>query len=137
MKKYLFVMSVIVSFAVFVGCDNSEITRNSNDEQNVEEILQEDKTLENYCFDGVFVKEFEDGRICVWLEENSIDALSGFSLCYVAFQKSDLPIREYKEGDYISFKIKKHGEAYEDYKEGYHQQWGIQVRYNCIVEPCL
>ena len=117
MKKFLFILICILLIIMSAGCSSDE-----SDNQP--------------CFDGTIVKELTDGRICVWLGENPDKTLSDFSLCYVAFQKSNLPYKEYIEGNHIYFKIKKYGEAYEDSKEGFYPTWGIFIRYNCIVEPC-
>jgi len=117
MKKILIIFSMLLAMGLTSACST------------------DDEFKSNYCFDGVFVQE-TNGRIVVWLNENPIDDLSDFSLCYVSFQKTDLPERIYKEGDHVFFRIKKYDRAYEDYKEGFYPMWGIHVRYNCVVEPC-
>ena len=138
MKKVLFVFGLLLTLGMFCACSETDETGATLEEQDTIDIemSEEERALESHCFDGIFVQGSMDGqRIVVWLNENPVETLSHFSLCYVAFNKSDLPNREYKEGNHILFKIKKHGKAYEDDKNGGFD-WGIHVRYNCIVEPC-
>ena len=141
MKRVLFVLGMLLTFGLFCACSSDDETAIGFERQNPInstglDLTEEERALANYCFDGVFVCESIDGRrVVVWLGENPVEVLLPFNQCYVAFQKSDLPSREYKEGNHIFFKIKTHGEAYEDYKNGFFG-WGMWIRYNCIVEPC-
>lgn len=95
-----------------------------------------DRALLDYCFEGKVAKELTDGRLCVRIDEVSNECLSDLSFCFVAFKKTDMPNKEYKKGDVISFKIKKYEKAYDDSEDLTFPDWGIFVRYNCIVEPC-
>ena len=149
MKKVLFGMSMLLSLGMFCACSKSDDTteivegqnpssRTSAESSDIDKKwIEAEGVLANYCFDGTFIKESPDGKmIIVYLDENPIEALARFGVCYVAFQKSDLPDREYKEGDHIFFKIIKHGEEYGEYDPKLFLAWGVYVRYNCVVEPC-
>ena len=162
MKKLVLLLGVLLSLGMFCACSSDE-----GEENYPEELLKNDQTsnndneedvrdpdpdvsnaLKNYCFDGEIVTgerfggvvNIPDGEeIIVWLWDNPIKTLSSFSYCYIAFQKSDLldPDKEYKDGDHVYFKIKKHGELYEDYKTGFWDTgMGPKISYHCVVEPC-
>ena len=132
MKKKLLMMMCCLLMIISAGCGNDGEPEMTPEEPNTS--TEDDR--DSPCFEGIIAKVRTDGYISVWLGENPDKNFSDFSLCYIAFHKSDLPYREYKEGDHIFFKILKHGEAYEDYKEGLYFAWGIYIRYNCIVKPC-
>lgn len=144
MKKDFFILGVLISLGMFCACSSDDEVIDENDGQslisrndtinNNTEMTEEELALADYCFDGTYTTEFSDGRIVVWVDENPIEVLSKFGLCWIAFQKTDLPERDYKEGDHIFFKIKKHSEGYEEYEFMF--GWGMYVRYNCVVEPC-